>query len=210
MSPNKDSVRASPGPLICLYPGSTIEMPNEAFDNRDFQSEFTKFLSRGCVADSGVTLPPPADQQYVNELFNHVLRNLDDVVGVSRLSKHMVWLSGPSRGIGRTLPRVTKHIQFRNHVNSGHDSWHCSSLWLFIRVAIQLSVRDSIYKSFVLFFMCTLTRDESNANLSSDFLHLISSTILRHTSKLGSSIPNWLSEISMKTWTCLLEILDAR
>ena len=183
-------------------------MPNEVFDNGDFQSELAKFLSCGCVADSGVILPPPVDQQYVNEVFNHVLRSLNRVVDVSRLSKHTTSLSATSRGIGRTPPRVTKHI--RDHVHNDHDSWRRSPLWLLIRVAIQLSIGHSIYKSFVLFFMCTLARDESNTNLSSDFLHLMSSTILRRTSKLGSSIPNWLSKISLKTWTCLLEILDVR
>ena len=58
--------------------------------------------------------------------------------------------------------------------------------------------------------MCTLARDEGNTSLSSDLLHLMSSQILRCLRKLGSSTPDWLSKMVLKTCTCLQEILDAR
>ena len=62
----------------------------------------------------------------------------------------------------------------------------------------------------MLFFMCTLASDGNNANISSDMLHLMSSKILRRSSKLGSSAPDWLSEMVLITWACLRNILDTR
>ena len=62
----------------------------------------------------------------------------------------------------------------------------------------------------MLFFTCTLARDERNTSLSSDLLHLMLSKTFRRSTKLGSSTPHRLSEMALKTCTCLREILDAR
>ena len=56
--------------------------------------------------------------------------------------------------------------------------------------------------------MCTLARDKRNTGLSRDILRLMSSTILRRLTKLGSSTPDWLSEMALKTYTYLGELLD--
>ena len=58
--------------------------------------------------------------------------------------------------------------------------------------------------------MCTLAMDKHSTSLFSDLLHLMSSTISRRLSKLGSSAPYPLSEMALKTCSCLREILDAR
>jgi hypothetical protein len=72
------------------------------------------------------------------------------------------------------------------------------------------SLGHAFYKHFILFFMCTLARDESNTGLFSNMLRLMSSQVLRRLSKLGTSTSDWLSEMTLKTCTCLREILDAR
>jgi len=169
-------------------------MPNEVFDHGDFQSELANFLSPPNLVYCNLP-PPPAHPQ------------------------HITTLSGLLRSVGRStdVPRVTKHV--RDHVGRLKSEyevpWRRSSLWLLIRVAIQMSADRSplgraAYKRFMLFFMCTLSRDRSNADLSSDLLHLMSSKVLRWLSRLGSSPPRWLSEVVLKTCACLGEILDAR
>ena len=185
------------------------------FDDGDFQVGLAKFLSSGKVVDSDVTLPPPADPQYINALLNGILRSVGRANRLPRLRKRTVPLSDGLRGTGRTVgvSRVTKHV--RDHISDvDWDPFRRSPLWLFIRVAIQMSdnpaLERSSYKSCMLFFICTLARDESNTTLSSDLLHLMSSTILRRLNKLGSSTPNWLSEMALDTYTSLREILDAR
>ena len=189
-------------------------MPREVFDDGDFQVGLAKFLSSGKVVDSEGTLPPPVHPQYINALFIGILRSVGRADHPPRLRKRAVPLSDVLGSIGRTVgvSRVTKHVH--DHIsNVNGKSFRRSLLWLFIRVAIQMSDNPALgrssYKSFMLFFMCTLARDESNTTLSGHLLHLMSSTILRRLNKLGSSTPNWLSETALDTYACLREILDA-
>ena len=214
VSPSGDAVEATPGPLICYYPGSAVETPNEVFDDGGFQFELANFLSRPNVVDPESPLPPPPDPQYINALLNGVLRSVGRTV--PPVTKRTAPLASILRG-GPTADvlRVNKHV--RDHVGcvwTGVDVWRRSPLWLLIRVAIQMSVNRSVgrasYKRFTLFFACTLARDANNTTLPSDLLHLMSSKILRRLSKLGSSTPDWLSAMALKTCTCLREILDAR
>ena len=171
------------------------------FDDGDFQSEFAKLLS-DVSADSDATLPFATDPHYINALLNNVLQRVGLGASDPCLNKCTTGAS-----------RITKRV--RDHIGSADKHfWRRSPLWLLIRVAILMVVDRSLgrssYKPFILFFMCTLARDESNTTLSSDLLHLMSSTILRRLNKLGSSTPDRLSEMALKTWTCLREILDAR
>ncbi|KAF8554924.1 hypothetical protein OG21DRAFT_1484286 [Imleria badia] len=224
VSPSQDAVDETPGPLICSYPGSTVETPNEVFDEGAFQSELAQFLCRPNADDSDSPLPPPADPKYINALFNGILQSVGRAADVPRVTKRPTLLTGilrkrVDRSQAADTPRIIKHV--RDHVGglsnvflAVKDVWRRSPLWLLIRVAIQMSVNHTLgpaqYKRFILFFICTLARDQSNTNLSSDLLHLMSSKIIRRSSKLGSSVPNWLSEIALKACTCLREILDAR
>ena len=145
------------------------------FDDEEFQSRLANFLSH---PNSNLSLPPSAHPQYINTL-------LDEI----------------SKSVGRTadVPRITKRIR---DLTWDPQGWHRSHLWLLIRVAIQMPLNRSLgrasYKQFMLFFMCTLARDESNATLSSD-LQLMSCEILRRSSKLDSSAPHWLSELALGT-----------
>jgi hypothetical protein len=200
-----------PGSLICSYPGSAVKTPNEVFDDEDFQFELANFLSRPNAVDSDLALPPPADPQYIDTLLHGVLQTAGRTADVSPVTKRTaplgnIWGSGHTADVSRIIKRVN------NHASMG--CWHRSPLWLLIRVAIQMTVHRSLgcasYKRFILFLMCTLARDESNTNLPSNLLHLMSSRILRRLSKLGSSTPDWLSKMALKTCTCLHEILNAR
>ena len=215
MSPSEDDVQNTPGSLVRSYPASAVEIPNDVFDNLDLQSELANFLALGGFFSPYATLPSPAAPHFTIAVLNNLLRRVGRATSVPRLSTHVALVSGVWRGFGSTagVSRVTKRV--RDHIDgSGRDLRRRSPLWLFIRVAIQMSdnppLGRSSYKSFILFFMCILARDESNTNLSTHLLHLISSTILRRLNKLGSSTPDWLSEMALKTWTCLREILDAR
>ena len=183
VSPSKDAVVEMPGPLMCSYPGSAVEMPNRVFDDADFQSELANFLSRASVVDSDVALPSPADPQYINALLNDALQSIRHAAETPRLNKCTALFSGTLPGVSRIaeVPRITKRVH--DYISwPQRESWHRSPLWLLIRVVIQLSVirplGRSSYKAFVLFFMCTLARDERNTKLSSDLLHLMLSTVL--------------------------------
>ena len=182
------------------------------FDDVDFQSELAKFVFLGEVSYPHATHPSPAAPHFINTVLNNVLCHVGRATSVPCLTTSVAVVSGILRGIAG-VSRVTKHV--RDHIGgSDRDPWRRSHLWLFIRVAIQMSDNPALgrssYKSFILFFMCTLARDESNTTLSRHLLHLMSSTILRRLNKLGSSTPIWLSEMALDTYTNLRGILDAR
>ena len=210
VSPSEDDVQSTPGSLVRSYPGSAVEIPNYVFDG--VISQLAEFLALDRFANPHATLPSPAAPDFINALFDNVLQRLATSVPFSEPD---ALVSGVLRSIGRTagISRVTKHV--RDHVHALHRGfWRRSRLWLFTRVAIQMSDNPALgrssYKSFILFFMCTLARDKSNTKLSRHLLHLMSSTILRRLNKLGSSTPNRLSEMALDTYTSLREILDAR
>ncbi|KAF8129188.1 hypothetical protein EV363DRAFT_1169212 [Boletus edulis] len=171
VSPSGDAVNRTAGSLICSYPRSAVEVPIEVFDDADFQLEFASFLSRPGAVDSDLPLPLTIHSQWIASLLTGIMRSVGHVVDV---------------------PRITKRVR-------GHDSWsqndHEAKLsaaiipeprvpgfanqdeWLFIRVAIQMAVRQSplrraAYKGFMLFFVCTLAGDADNTKLYSDLLHL--------------------------------------
>jgi hypothetical protein len=194
-------------------------MPNEAFDDGDFQLELANFLSCPNDVDLDSPLPPPTHSQYINTLLDGILQNIDRADDVPRATKHTApprsLRGGPTVDVLRVTKRVRDHVG-RSWMIQGavKDIWRRSPLWLLVRVAIQTSLNCSLsrtsYKRFMLFLMCTLARDESITGLSSDMLHFMSSRILRRLSKLGSSTTDCLPEMALKTCTCLRELLDAR
>ena len=169
------------------------------FEDRDFQLELANFLSLSSAVDSDFLRPPLAHPQYVTALLTGILRDVGRIADVIRVTK-----------------RIRDNVSHRRLDCAGRrGDWRRSSLWLLIRVAIQTSVDRSplgcaSYKRFMLYFICTLARDENNATRSSDLLHLMSSKILRRLRKIGSLTPDWLSEKALETYACLREILDGR
>lgn len=187
VSPSSDAVRKTAGSLTCSYPWSAVEIPNEVFDAGDFQFKLANFLSRPYAIYSNFLSPSPAHSQYLTAL-----------------------LTCDIQGVGHTtdVPRITKHV--RGHVHGQHRSnWCRSPLWLLIKVTTQMSFDRSFrgctsYKRFMLLFLlCTLAKDSDNTRLPSHLLHLMQCILLRRSIKLGSSAPDWLSQMVLKTCTCL-------
>jgi hypothetical protein len=219
LSPSEDAVQTTLEPLICSYPGSAVEIPNEVFGDREFRFELANFLSRPNAVDSDLTRPPPAHPQYINALLNSILQSIGRTAGVLPVTECTaplanVWRDGRTADGSHIIKRVRDYVGRSWKIGDDDDVWRRSPLWLLIRVVIQMTVNRSLgpasYKRFMLFLMCTLARDENNTSLSGDVLHLMSSQVLRRLSKLGSSTSDWLSEMALKTCTCLRETLDAR
>ena len=221
MSPSEDAIEKTPEPLICSYPGSAIEMPNEVFDDGEFQFELAKFLSHPGVVSSDLPLPPPSHPRYIHGLFNGISRGIGHAANIPGVTQHTTLLTSVLHTAGRTAEasRIIKRV--RGHVGRAwgsvgkvKDVWRRSPLWLLIRVAIQMTVNRSLglafYKQFILFFLCTLAMDENSATLSNDLLQLMTSKIVRRLSKLDSSPSYWLTEMIMKTRFCLVGILQGR
>ncbi|KAF8434504.1 hypothetical protein L210DRAFT_3649011 [Boletus edulis BED1] len=202
-SPSKDAVQETTGPLSYSYPGSAAEIPNEVLDDRDFQLEFANFLSRPNIVGSDLPLPPPAHPRYIDILLDGVLQNIGRAANIARVTE-----------CGALHKRIRDRVgRLWMIKDKAKGVWRRSALWLLIRVTIQMSTNHSpgyaSYKRFILFFMCTLASDAQNTSLSSD-LHSMLSRILRRLSKLNSSVPDWLSEVALKTCDLLRETIGGR
>ncbi|KAF8434543.1 hypothetical protein L210DRAFT_3649044 [Boletus edulis BED1] len=202
VSPSNDAVERTKGPLSCSYPGSAVEIPNKVLDDRDFQLEFANFLSRPNIVGSDLLLPPPAHPRYIDILLDGVLQNIGRAANIARVTECGALHKRIRDRVGRLIKDEAKGV------------WRRSALWLLIRVTIQMSTNHSpgyaSYKRFILFFMCTLASDARNTSLSSDLLHSMLSRILRRLSKLNSSVPDWLSDVALKTCDRLREIIAGR
>ena len=198
MSASGDSVRRTTGRLIYSYGGTVIGIPNTVFDDVHFQTELANFLSLPGKVDSDPPDVPAGHPEYITALLTGILRSVGHVVEGHHVLKHV-------RDDTR-MPEEYMNLE---------DEWRRSSLWLLIRAAIQTSLDRSplgqaSFKSFMLFFICNLTMDAHNADFSSHMLYLMSAKILRRLSKLGSSVPRWLSDMALKTCTGLQGTLDDR
>ena len=151
----------------------------------------------------------------MDALLHSVLKSTGRTADVTKRTAPLtnIWRGGHTPDGSRIIKRVRDHVgplySFGSKVK---DVWRRSPLWLLIRVAIQMTVNRSLgrasYKRFILFFMCILAWVKRNTSLSSHLLHLMSSRIFRRSTKLGSS--DGLSEMALRTCTCLREILDTR
>ena len=157
------------------------------------------------------------DQYFQFELANFFL-NPDEFRGPGIPSEdttatHIKLLASVLRTVGRRIevPSISRRVQ--SHYK--FQSLSRSSLWLLIKVAIQTSLGHSdfgrvCYKAFILHFMCNLSKDAIDGNLSSHLLHAISVKILRRLRKLDCSVPNWVCDMVLKTSACLRETLETR
>ena len=193
VSANHGAVLKTGGRLICSYAGKAIGIPSTVFDDAHFQTELANFLSLPGKVDSDPPNVPASHPEYITALLTGILRSVGHIV---------------------ERPHILKRV--RDEFDPWRrEAWRRSSLWLLIRLAIQTSLDRSpvgraSYKAFMLFFICNLAKDANNAGLSSNLLHLISAKILRRLSKLGSTAPNWLSDMALKTSTCLQDTLEVR
>ena len=186
------------GRLVYSYGGTVIGIPNAVFDDVHFQTELANFLSLPGKVDSDPPNVPAGHPEYITALLTGMLRSVGHIVEGHRI-----------------LKRVRDEVEVSQWGYKYVDGWRRSSLWLLIKVAIQTSLDRSpfgqaAFKSFMLFFICNLAMYAHDADFSSNMLYLMSAKILRRLSKLGLSVPEWLSDMVLKTCTCLQGTLDDR
>ena len=207
VSPQASSVITTGGKLLCSYPGPAIEIPNAVFNDAIFRSELANFLvcmNEDALEESGT---PGLEDTAAERGDNPHPRHITEL------------LTGILRGVGQppaSIARVTKRIG-DDVIGSSASSapWRRSSLWLFIRVAIQTTLEplpqghDS-YKNFMIFFLARLTGEAIQADLSGDLLYFMSRKISRRLRKLGPLAPGWLAEAVLDTCGRVRQLLDAR
>jgi len=193
------------GKLVCSYPGPAIAVPNNVFNGSVFRAELANFLSmmdKDVLAASTtrkagsevVEERDTAHPRYITELLTCILRGI---------------------GCPAEIKRINKRIGDDVVWNDSRLPWRRSSLWLVIRVAVQValdrnSLGQSAYKAFMLFFMNDLARQARLRNMSNDVLQWSSAKLSRRLMKLGVEAPEWLSEDVSRTCTEIGSLLNER
>ncbi|KIK28278.1 hypothetical protein PISMIDRAFT_610109 [Pisolithus microcarpus 441] len=206
VSPAATAVMGTSGKLVCSYPGPAIAIPNEVFDDASFRLELAHFLCEmnrdsldavPTTRKAGSTVSEERDTahpRYITELLTGILRAIGRPVKVQRISK-----------------RIGDDVVWRN----SRLPWRRSSLWLMIRVALQITLaRNGLgihgYKVFILFFMVKLAREAVGHEMSDDVLHWVSTKLSRRLTKLGESAPDWLSSAVLRVCTKIQNLLYTR
>ncbi|KAI6112362.1 hypothetical protein EV401DRAFT_2105300, partial [Pisolithus croceorrhizus] len=206
VSPAAAAVMGARGKLLCSYPGPAIAVPNEVFDDAVFRLELAHFL---CEMDKDSLDTAPTSRKaganfsetrdtvhprYITELLTGILRAVGRPAEVQRINK-----------------RIGDDVVWRD----SRLPWRRSSLWLVIRVVLQTTLAQNGfgvdgYKVFMLFFMNRLAREAMDCRMPDDVLHWVSAKISRRLTKLGESVPNWLSVSVLQTCTGIRNLLDSR
>ncbi|KAI6125916.1 hypothetical protein EDD16DRAFT_1757564 [Pisolithus croceorrhizus] len=205
VSPTTEAVMGSCGKLVCSYPGPAIAVPNEVFDDAVFRLELAHFLCEmngdsldaaptTCKAGSTVSEErDTAHPRYITELLTGILRAVGRPAEVQRINK-----------------RIGDDVVWRD----ARLPWRRSSLWLVVRVVLQTTLAQNGlgvdgYKIFMLFFMNGLAQEAIVHRESDDVLSWISAKISRRLTKLGESVPDWLSDAVLQTCTDIHNLLDS-
>ncbi|KAL3412906.1 hypothetical protein V8F44DRAFT_645694 [Aspergillus fumigatus] len=208
LSARNEAVMTTIGRLKRQFPGPTLSMNLETFNESGLQTTIAQTLAKmshqpvagthAKVKKAGQKHDEDRDTTHpmmVTEFLNAFLRPLCTSVVCSQIQKNtreeVMWLDSRS-------------------------PWRRSSLWLLIRVALQLMLcrravhretPDDLYKQFMIFFMSCIVGAVPNT-ICSEHLQIMISKISRRLVKLGT--PNnrgWIAHVreALKTATNIIE-----
>lgn len=190
LSADNKSVMSTKGRLRRVFPGSSLALPLETFQQAEFRVELARTLVRMRVQKAPNTKPQvtKAGQKHdedrdtthpkmVTDFLSAVLSSLGQPIEVEQLFKH-----------------TREEVFWRE----SKMPWHRSALWLLIRVALQLQFSRSAtqkkcprqaYKTFMLCIMAKILRRAYDLNFSSDLLSAMSSKLSRRCQKTAGNVP---------------------
>ncbi|GKT62685.1 hypothetical protein ColTof4_01695 [Colletotrichum tofieldiae] len=197
LSPTNEAVTSTRGRLIRRFPATAVEIPRADFDTEAFRVVVAKTLTK--MSQQTVRETKQAAKKSKKEQEQEESRETTDPKIVTELFACML------RGCGKEV--VFKGIckNTRDEVMSKDSKllWRRSSLWLLLRVALQLSMTrlsgngHNTYKEFMAFMMAqALHAANQLGKMDSNVLHTMSAKVSRRLSKLQSpSTGPWLLAI---------------
>ncbi|KAH9030130.1 hypothetical protein EDB85DRAFT_2247266 [Lactarius pseudohatsudake] len=179
VTPPNGVVVSTNGRLICSYPGPAVQVSPDIFFNECFLQELSSFLIQMDVDVLDSTATTVKAGSTVREV-----RESADPRYISQL------LVGILRGFGQpaTVYCITKRIGDEVLWKGAYKPWRRSPLWLVIRVALQTSLDNDMYKTFMLFFHAYLLQVSITKGFPSETLYLMRVKMARRLSKLGPSV----------------------
>ncbi|KAF2664444.1 hypothetical protein BT63DRAFT_89804 [Microthyrium microscopicum] len=182
LSPDNESVVSTQGRLKRSFPAAAITIPYMTFYDQDFRNTLAQAIAtmsyqpvdemQPQVSKAGQTISEARNSTMPHMVTEHLmsfLRAVGQPVAVSTLSKNtrdeVMWTKAD-------LP------------------WRRSPIWLLIRVVLQLifgrlSGNDSLYKTFMIFFMSRILTNCIGLDLEADVIYSMNAKISRRLTKLG-------------------------
>ncbi|KAK7426743.1 hypothetical protein QQZ08_006779 [Neonectria magnoliae] len=181
LSPTNQSVHSTCGRLVRQFPATAIAVPNELFEDKDFQSVLTKTLVN-MSHHTDKEMKPKAKK--AKRLHDEDRDTINPGV-VTEL------LTGFLLGLGEQVdvPGVCKNTREEVIWNRSLLPWRRSPVWLLLRVSLQLTMTrvaddsGNAYKTFMTFFMSCIL-GVADPQTPGDMLHTMRTKISRRLLKL--------------------------
>ena len=175
-----EAVMACTGRLQRCFPDRAVAVPQSRIKDATFRDPFLEVLCSLDRHGGSTTVEVDQDPRLITEMTMGVLRGIGSVVDVPHICKHSREESVRDRAVGGSQP------------------WRRSSLWLLIRVALQLTLdraevdRETcgqkpkfLYKAFMIFLMSSFLERAALVRVSHDMLFVMKAKISRRILKLG-------------------------
>ncbi|KAI9709022.1 MAG: hypothetical protein M1828_002556 [Chrysothrix sp. TS-e1954] len=200
ISPSSEAVTSTQGRLRQCFPDAAIAIPNDRFDEGGHFVVAVSSLLTSLCQDTPDEVKPKSSK--VGRKFFET-RDVINSRLITEMFKDML------HGIGQYSGTQSfyKHTRDEVHWKDALYPWRRSSLWLFIRVAIRISLRstnddglDEVwYKRMMLYTMSRVAGFALQAKFDSDSLFTMTAKLHRRTLKLGAEddlcTPAWLCAI---------------
>ena len=194
LSPTNKAVMSTKGRLRRFFPGPVMAVSQDKMEDPSFTAALVQI-----IGTLDVQTPP--------EAYSAASKKQPDDIDVQdtihpKLVTEMFF--GIIRGIGHPLDVDRIEKQTRDDVLFDETSkpWRRSPFWLFLRVVLQISLAtadgsgNTLYKSFMVFFMSRILQRALDATLSSELLFAMSAKISRRLLKIGlRHEPPWIKSI---------------
>ncbi|KAI1087952.1 hypothetical protein F5B19DRAFT_33837 [Rostrohypoxylon terebratum] len=190
LSAKNEFVMSTIGRLRRVFPGSSLALPLETFQQAKFRDELAHTLVKMTNQRAPNTKPQvkKANKEHDEDRDTTHPKMVTD------------FLPAILSSLGKTVEvkRILKHTREEVLWDNCKMPWHRSALWLLLRVALQLQFSRSAtqnkcpreaYKMFMLCVMADILRRAHDFNFSSDLLSAMSSKLSRRRQKISGSVP---------------------
>lgn len=211
LSPLNSAVFTAKGRLQRSFPGPAISVDLNTFEQASFLTTVAHTLTKMSHQTAPGTMPQvlkagrmhdedrdTTHPKIVTELFMGFLRAVGKPASVSRIWKN-----------------TREEVMFQN----SHQPWRRSSLWLLVRVTLQLHFsrseiqskpeRDG-YKIFMLFLTSYILEHSLKFSISNDLIYAMNAKISRRLLKLNTSIDGRILSFVQNTVQNANKLLHAR
>ncbi|KAJ7201827.1 hypothetical protein GGX14DRAFT_655060, partial [Mycena pura] len=209
VDPPNSEIMAAIGRVVCLYPHAAISVSNRTFNDLAFRQELASFLSHMAVEIL------PDSEAFTRKAGTKVSEFRDSASGHYIVHLLPAILRGYAGSFAADVYRTRKRVRNEILWKDARAPWRRNPLWLVIRVAIQSTLQqdavatDTLYKSFMVYFMTQILRTATESAFSSELLFCMRAKIVRRVEKLPIISPK-LYGIATRASAAATALLEGR